>query len=223
LQIKSLFSKIWVEVEHITIYKSRHYDTNEASRKKITEEIFNILDASDKQLVEMYSNSNSIVNLTKTLFYYQTYQNIQLKFNTDILSVHYKRFFEIFNDYNYTSLINNYVAKTLLNLEHSKLKVCSSTDSDVLEVEKEILKLSKYDLEILFEISSIFFIFNDCLEFINFFAQHIVNQIRSNQDEMVPKDYIDAFKEEEDDSLGFMGQCIQHLKVIFNIKEKYGN
>ena len=51
IQIKSVMHNMWGEVEHKTIYKNRNYDATISNKKLITEEIFNILQASDKQLL----------------------------------------------------------------------------------------------------------------------------------------------------------------------------
>jgi ppGpp synthetase/RelA/SpoT-type nucleotidyltranferase len=54
IQIKSVMHNVWGEVEHKTVYKNRNYDGFVESKKNITEVIYDILQASDKQLESLF-------------------------------------------------------------------------------------------------------------------------------------------------------------------------
>lgn len=202
VQIKSLFHNVWGEVEHKTIYKGRHFDPNIESRKVITEEIFKVLDASDKQLLEMYKASQQERQLIQTLFYYQTHCSIKDKFKTDILSKHYQHFFEIFKQDDDFNKINNYVANKMLNVEIEKNNYTKfEIDEKVEHLSSEISRIfQKYELEFIYEIASILYNFDDYNDFLNYFSNYLLSIIVST-DEMRDDTFDnidDSFSEEDE-------------------------
>lgn len=217
VQIKSLFHNVWGEVEHKTIYKGRHFDPNVESRKVITEEIFNVLDASDKQLLEMYKTSHKEKQLIQTLFYYQTYNDIKEHFRTDILSKHYHHFFEIFRENKDFELINDYVAKTMLKMKYVKKKPDEFTDTDnVISLSKKILDtFQQYDLDFLYRISSIIFELTDENYFLKYLSHYLITTIYLS-DEMQDdefSDYYDSFSDDHETE-DIVNNAIYHLSGI---------
>ena len=111
IQIKSIMHNIWGEVEHKTIYKNREYDSDLQEKKAITEEIFNILQASDKQLVALFKKHNDKKQLIYALFYEETKKIVCECSGTDILANHYNAYFQLLDDY---EIIKKYIASKLL-------------------------------------------------------------------------------------------------------------
>ena len=110
LQIKAIMHNIWGEVEHKTIYKNKNYDADISNKIAITEEVFNILQASDKQLVTLFKKKNSEKHLIYALFYEKTKEIVAQKCGTDILAAHYNGYFQIFSDSDNIQYIKKYVA-----------------------------------------------------------------------------------------------------------------
>ncbi len=121
IQIKSIMHNIWGEVDHKTIFKSREYDADCSSKKVITEELFHILQASDKQLLTLLGRKNEEKRLIYSLFYSQTKEQMMKKCGTDILASHYTGFFDFFEKHEPTySCIKKYVAHTLLGKPYNR-------------------------------------------------------------------------------------------------------
>ena len=137
VQIKSMMHNIWGEVEHKTIYKSRNYDVNTTTKEIFTEEIYNILNASDKQLNSLFRSQIQEKELVFALFFEKTKDIVASKSRTYILSSHYNGFFKLF-DKSHT-LIQNYVALTLLGQEYSAAKAWTvPEDGKVTELKSRI-------------------------------------------------------------------------------------
>ena len=79
IQIKSVIHNLWGEVEHKTQYKTRAYDPNIRVKKDITEQLFNILQAADKQLVSIFNEKYTADQLLYALFFQQTKEIVKDK------------------------------------------------------------------------------------------------------------------------------------------------
>lgn len=210
IQVKSLFHNVWGEVEHKTIYKSRHFDPNVSSRRIITEEIFNVLNASDKQLLEMYKSNQKEKQLIQTLFYHKTADYIKDKFKTDILAKHYHNYFEIFNNKEEFDKVKEYVAYSMLENMHLKKSYTSNNENEkILALSKMIDEtFLRYELEILYEITSLVNDIVDYSEFLLYLAEYLMTNSFFDEDEA---EYIeDSFSEEEDEK-DFCSALIEHL------------
>ena len=75
------------------------------------EEIFNILQASDKQLVALFKKHNDKKQLIYALFYEETKKIVCECSGTDILANHYNAYFQLLDDY---EIIKKYIASKLL-------------------------------------------------------------------------------------------------------------
>lgn len=196
IQIKSLFNNVWGEVEHKTIYKGQHFDSDTTFKKNISEEVFNILCASDKQLLEIFNNSKNETQLVQMLFYCQTSTDISKKFNTKILANHYLNFFSIFKTIDFHNDVKTYVATSLLNQPFQKRKIETIPRSEVEHLKTKILKeFIEYDIEFLYELSSFLYAFDNKEQFLDHFVSYLLKS-RSIQEEADIADYIDAFEEE---------------------------
>lgn len=98
IQIKSFIHNVWGEVEHKTIYKGIQYDINPTHKKTMTEEIYNILSASDRQLQSLFENTHDECDLIKALFFEQTKLEVAKNCGSKILAKYYYSFFNLFWD-----------------------------------------------------------------------------------------------------------------------------
>jgi ppGpp synthetase/RelA/SpoT-type nucleotidyltranferase len=199
IQIKSLFNNVWGEVEHKTIYKSRQFDPNVSSRRIITEQIFNVLNASDKQLLEMYKSNQKEKQLIQTLFYHRTAEYMKSEFSTDILAKHYHNYFEIFNDVVEFDKVKEYVADSMLGITY--IKKCYNCDEDKALNSKLANMIeetfSNYELRFLHKLT---YIVNDISDYSNFLLYLADYLIKNNFfDEDYEKDSYDSFSDEDDE------------------------
>lgn len=221
IQIKSLFHNVWGEVEHKTIYKGRHFDTNLKSKKIITEQIFNILSASDKQLLEVFKSNQNERSLIQTLFYQKTQEKISAELNTNILSEIYQKYFEIFKNPKSFKLIEDYVGHSLLGKDgyiKDAVEINKKETSKINKLNEELQnQFSQYELNGLYKISSLLIIFNNFNDFMNYFSEYLLTEIfldiddeyidDINYDEF--SDSADSYEEEES-----FQPVIDHLSTI---------
>lgn len=218
LQIKSLMHNLWGEVEHKTIYKNCDYNVNLNSKKIITEEIFNILNASDKQLLTVFSETHDEKQLIQSLFFNQTKLQISSEFSTKILANHYNNFFSIFNDVETYQMIKEFVGKTLLSDEI----IIKNYSNDVFS--SEILNLCRlveskyldYNIELLYGIYSKIMKFKDFSIFKLFMIEYIAKSFHEDIDEL---DSEDAFGDTEIDVDVENDNIINYLKDYLDKKE----
>lgn len=222
VQIKSVVHNIWGEVEHKTIYKRSQYAVDLEQRKTITEEIFNILKASDQQLLVLFTNRYTQQDLVCGLFAEQTRKEIEAICNTEYLAGHYKSFFDIFlwsgkND------IWNYVSSTLVEKKYEKRKIeISDENSKISELAEEIKNIFvEYYLQIQYNIAQKLYAFADYDTFVLYLAQTVMRKhLPPDEDQELIED--DVFSEEEDkDSFGIE---LDYKEQIMNLlKEKLPN
>lgn len=176
VQIKSIMHNIWGEVEHKTIYKNRNYDPDIDSKVAITGEVFNILQASDKQLVSLFKKRNDEKELTYALFFEQTKEKIQKRSGTDILGRHYKAFFTLFADSRTEQEIKRRVAKTLQGQNYQPAKVELERDStEIAELRNRITEeFLEYNLKCLYYICALVYGLNRYGAFLDFLADRLL-------------------------------------------------
>lgn len=178
IQIKSIMHNMWGEVEHKTIYKNRNYDANISSKKAITEEIFNILQASDKQLLSIFKEKYEERQLLQALFYERTKQFVYDKCKTDILAKHYSAYFNLFSNSEELEVIKQYVAYSLLEQEFSRKEVELNDLNPVICELKERIKVEfrEYNLKCLFYISEIILMIDEYEAFLTYLSKYLIEQ-----------------------------------------------
>jgi len=177
VQVKSIMNNIWGEVDHKTIYKGQDYDASILPKKEIIEEVFNILKASDKQLLNIFTDSPKEKKLIRALFYELSKAKIAKELHTSALAKHYNSFFGIFSDEDTHQAVKKYVANTLLDPDFCAKESISveltSDPSHLIEIIKKTF--SVYDLGCIFKISSTLFDFKD----INNFYQYLIYKLEA--------------------------------------------
>jgi len=160
IQIKSIMHNIWGEVDHKTIFKGRDYDADCSSKKAITEELFHILQSSDKQLLTLLGRKNEEKRLIYALFYNQTKEYMINKCGTDILASHYTAFFEFFEKHESTyNCIKNYVANNLLEKPYDrKLLEKPNLSEKIIRLQASISnEFYEYNLRCIFQIFNLLY------------------------------------------------------------------
>lgn len=198
IQIKSIMHNIWGEVEHKTIYKNKGYDPNIIDKKTITEQIFNILRASDKQLLTLLNKKQDEKELIISLFYEKTKEVVGLKCGTDILGEHYVGYFNIFSN---IDNIKEYVAFSLINKEFEKKNVeYGSSNPEVKALSLMIKsKFPEYKLKCLYHIHEVLYNATSFDDFMIFLAKFLYDLYSVNDfDELDGFESFDEF--DEDDS-----------------------
>lgn len=214
IQVKSLFHNIWGEVEHKTIYKGRCFDPNEESRKNITGEIFNVLKASDKQLLVMYKNNQKEKQLIRALFYHRTEISMKEEFNTDILAKHYNNYFDIFNDEYEFKKVKEYVADSMLDVTYNKKSCSYDTEGESILKLANMIKETFLSYEIKF-LHKLTYIVNDIPEydsFLKYLAAYLIKNSDFDTDDYEFKYNCDSFSEEED-TTDLLNSIIAHLST----------
>lgn len=198
IQIKSIMHNMWGEVEHKTIYKNRNYDANISSKKAITEEIFNILQASDKQLLCIFKEQYEEKQLLQALFYERTKKYVYEKCKTDILAKHYSAYFSLFSNSEDLEVIKKYIAYSLLKKEFIRKEVdLNNLDSIIYEVRERIRsEFREFNIKCLFYISEIVLKIDEYDIFLTYLSKYLVEHsgYASDEDEAFEGD--DVFDEE---------------------------
>lgn len=194
IQIKSIMHNMWGEVEHKTIYKNREYDANLRDKKEITEQVFNILQASDKQLIALFKRHNDKKQLIYALFYEETKKEISKLSGTDILADHYDAYFQLLNNYD---IIQKYVAYKLLGQEFHKETLPIINYNEKVKILKELItsEFLEYNLQCLYYIFSQLYEVVGYEDFMLRFSQMLLSRY-CNEETQDPED--DAFAEEEE-------------------------
>ncbi len=202
LQIKSIMHNIWGEVDHKTIYKSRDFDPNIETKRSISEELFNILKASDKQLQILFEETNTEEKLLQSLFFVKSKKKIAEQIKTDILAEHYDRFFNIFSKQIDRDRIKNYVIVALQDKKYVRKK----DDPQSAETfEKELIKeiqnnFYEYDLKVIYYIASVIYPFSGYQEFLYYLANRLISQYSPETDEFgTDDDEFDDSTENDDE------------------------
>lgn len=220
IQIKSSVNNIWGEVEHKTVYKNNDYDPKIAVKKSITEEVFNILSASDRQLVSLFSDHYTEKELLKCLFFQMTKETVIKETGICILAEHYERFFEIFSEKEFYNKIKQYVASSMLNIEFDKY------ETDVVKISDDIKSMfdeiretyCMFEYEIIYSIILNIYTFKNFDEFLIFF----INNVKKNTGliDAIPEE--DSFCDDEDDKQvdNANETMLIYLDSHFNRKDK---
>lgn len=210
IQIKSIMHNIWGEVEHKTIYKNRQFDPNIETKRDISEELFNILQASDRQLLTLFEETNTEEKSLQSLFFIKTKEQIAAKVKTDILAEHYERFFKIFNDESDRERIRDYAVSALRKKKYvRKTAGLYTAESFGEELVKEIEKnFYEYDLKALFHIASVIYPFKNYRKFLYYLANRQIAQCGSGDSDVDSQN--DAFSDPE-------GECEHQDQTIKNI------
>lgn len=219
LQIKSIMHNIWGEVDHKTIYKSRDFDPNIETKKSISEELFNILEASDKQLQLLFEGTNSEEKSLQSLFFVKTKAKISGQIKTDILAEHYDRFFKIFSTQTDRERIKNYIIVALQEKKYIRKK--DSVQAKVTfenELIKEIQnKFYEYDLKAIYYIASVIYPFKSYQEFLYYLSHRMIRQYTPETDEF------GAYDDEFDDFGANMDSKTQTIcNIITLLSQKIG-
>lgn len=199
LQIKAMVHNVWGEVEHKTIYKGRQYAVDSNRQRTVTEEIFSILKASDRQLLALFTHEYTEEDLVFGLFAEQTRQRITDTANTDYLAVHYKSFFEIFSTACRAAILS-FVSNALADRPYEKVRITianpdSKTESLAASIKNEFVE---YYLQVQYGIAQELYSFEDYDEFILYLAKTLIEKgsFPEDEDEAVIVD--DAFSDEEE-------------------------
>lgn len=200
IQIKAATHNVWGEVEHRAIYKGRQFSINQYEKKVITDEIYNVLRASDQQLLALFKNNYTQENLICALFAEQTRKTVKNVANTDYLAAHYTSFFNIFLSET-KDFIQQYVAAKLSNghLTYTKktLVLKEAEDKDFAAVELIKSTFIEYYLRVQFCIAQELYEFESYEQFLLYMEQVITKPFHMDTDE----DYIegDVFAELPED------------------------
>lgn len=198
IQVKAIMHNIWGEVEHKTIYKDRAYDPNTEDKRGITEEVFNILQASDRQLVTLFSRKNDKQRLVNALFYEITCAKVSAEAKTEILGNHYNSFFQIFGDSITAAAIQRMVGQDLIGETYQPQYInIDITDQRVRELKRRIEEqFLHFDLLCQYYIFSQIFGIDNFKAFLFYLASY---QLRSIDWDFESQDD-DAFGDEDDES-----------------------
>ena len=197
IQIKSIMHNIWGEVEHKTIYKNRNYDVDASNKVAITEEIFNILQASDRQLVSLFKKNNDEKQLTYALFFEKTKNAVAAKSGTDILANHYNAYFQVFANLDNYKRIKQYVAYSLLDENFPKVDIDLTTPTEkVLSLKTQICsEFLEYNLKCLFYIFETIYNVSDYEQFLLFLSSYIIENYTFTEE---MDDENDAFDDDDE-------------------------
>lgn len=221
IQIKSLFHNVWGEVEHKTIYKNQQYDFSNSIKKSITEEIFNLLKASNNQLYSIINFKYEKIELIKALFFEETHEKIFKQNNTHILGKHYTNFFAFLA--NEEDLIN-FVSKSLINEQVDRKVVTYKFDNSIEKLVQKIkYKYLSYDFEILKDIFDIIYILKKDTqeEFYNFFAYKILKKYHQIDDEEEMGNFIEEQEDiEEEQKSNIFDDIIKIMEDNFEKRDR---
>lgn len=221
IQIKSIMHNIWGEVEHKAIYKNRDYDADILNKKAITEEVFNILRASDKQLVSLFKKQNDERQLTYALFYEKTKKIIYEKTGTDILARHYNGYFEVFSDSENFKHIKKYVAHSLLEDGFVRQKVSTEiSDRRVEELNTKITdEFLEYNLKCLYYIYELIYDVPDFKSFTLLLSKYLLEVYAHSEDDGTDAfggdgedDEMDAFGDHDEESQDYTASVLTMLE-----------
>ena len=217
LQIKSIMHNIWGEVDHKTIYKNTHFDPNIETKKSITEELFNILQAADKQLLALFQETTAEERLLQSLFFVRTEKQISEITKTHILAEHYERFFRVFSDEADQNRIKSYIIAVLQEKHYLRKKISLREATIEEELIREIeANFYEYDLKVLFHITSIIYPFQNYQKFLYYLANRFIGQSAIEEEEV-------DFDEDDDEQERKEDHQTEAIKnIITLLKQKMG-
>ncbi|MEQ7178065.1 hypothetical protein [Enterococcus thailandicus] len=214
IQIKCSVHNVWGEVDHNRIYKGEHYDPKLSSKKQITEEVFNILRASDKQLETIFEEKYSEEDLIKSLFYQYTYNTIISAENTPILAKHYRRFFDIFKDKNNTEQIKKYLSIKLINGKYEKSKLDFNRPTR-MTYEEFFTIFIEFEIQVVFSIASLLYEWSD----INEFVEYLINRVEVRSSDDLEDEWGADYDDSTDQSVSFRENLI-NMYDYFSLKKE---
>ncbi|MDE6411876.1 MAG: hypothetical protein K2L02_05025 [Clostridia bacterium] len=206
LQIKSIMHNIWGEVEHKTVYKNNNFDPNLQTKKAITEDLFKILQASDRQLLALFNQTNTEEKILQSLFFEKTKEKISKKIKTNILAKHYERFFNIFSGEDDRNQIKDYVITILQGEEYSRKPLPNWGKAPIEEELKKAIQdnFYEYDLMALFHIANLIYRFGKYENFLCYLGNlpvskreadiEVLNSVKDEFDDPVAKEDPKAVK-----------------------------
>lgn len=196
VQIKSLMHNIWGEVEHKTVYKNQNYDINTEPKKVITEEVFNILRATDKQLVALFKNNYTQKQLIQALFFEQTKKEVEELFHTKVLAIHYSNFFELFGNKDF-SYIEEYTANKLLKKKfvRHEINLKEGQPEEYSLKNGILLRYYEYEFRVLYVIAKIIYRFESYDQFLIYLCRVLLEDITFEHEEDLEDD---IFSDAED-------------------------
>lgn len=184
LQIKSMIHNMWGEVEHKAVYKSQEYAINKREKTSITNQILEILKATDKQLVELYNTKTSESKLTEALFFMKTHKKLNSGKGV-VFARNYERFFNTFGNSS-KAQIRKYVAYQLLDdaSAYKPSKPCYEENSFSRKIKKIIeSEFESYDVKMFEKIASYIYKFDDEDDFLGYMSYVISESIGLNEKE----------------------------------------
>lgn len=204
IQIKAVMHNVWGEVEHKTVYKNRNYDSLLSSKKTTTETLWDILQASDKQLQNLYNVNDSNEQLLRGMFFNFSAVKMREYYKTNILAEHYKHFFDLFIDGDNLSnsfqertknSIKEYVIRNLLDDVYEKEKIHVNTRKETEDLANIVAdKYNHYNLEFVYSIANELFEYNEGYEdFLKDLVDMYIPLDMESEDEFVE----DYFSDEE--------------------------
>lgn len=194
IQIKAMVHNVWGEVEHKTIYKGNQYAVDTNRQRTVTEEIFNILKASDKQLLALFTHEYTKEDLIFGLFAEQIRLRVKQVANSDYLAVHYRGFFDIFAGTSYTAILN-FVSNTLIDQPYTKESIKVMEPDRKVELLANSIKKEfvEYYLQVQYSIAQELYIFENYDMFILYLAMTLIGKSDLSEDEVELPMENDAF------------------------------
>jgi hypothetical protein len=181
VQIKSSIHNIWGEVEHKTTYKGKLYEIEPEHKRTITDEIFNVLEASDKQLKSLFNRNYTESDLIRALFAEQTRLTVSSKLGTDYLAKYYDSFFELFCK-RFDSLVRHYVSHRLTNASDCfhRMPVQITAEIDLVDSLVADLKsdYKEYYLDAIKTIAEEIIEINDMDDFLKIVADVVIDEVK---------------------------------------------
>ena len=217
LQIKSAVHNIWGEVEHKTIYKGSQYAVDLKQRQTITGEIFNILKASDQQLLSLFTHQYTEQDLVCGLFAEKTRQNVLQACGTEYLAGHYKSFFDLFLSTSQEDILN-YVSASLSKAPYRKRPVkIQENVPQLTELAFHIKEtFLEYYLQVQYNIAQELYLFEDYDQFILYLASTIISFYLVKDEDDPEWLEEDAFSEPDDmDTDG--GSDQEKMEMLLNL------
>ncbi len=193
---------IWGEVEHKTIYKNKNYDPHIEDKKTLTEEIFNILHASDKQLLTIFREHYDEKELLRALFFEKTKEKILKKTGNNILAAHYNRFFQLFSTSADIEYIKKYIISALQNKRFKRIDVTLTPFNSAIEDFKNKIgtQFSKFNLEYLFFIANLILKIDSYDKFLTYLARYLWKEYHPDiEGEYEESECEDAFDEQDEE------------------------
>ena len=226
IQIKSVIHNLWGEVEHKTQYKTRSYDPNISVKKDITEQLFNILQAADKQLVSIFNEKYTADQLVYALFFQQTKEFVKEKTHTDILAKHYENFYSLFkSSEEVNKAIKRYIADKLVDQDYKKVDfvVKGVAGNEIINSVKEkiSMKFIRYDIECVSYIFELLFNMDGFDDFIDKMVSNLYKTQYDSDfvDDIEDTDFIDEQEDDTESAKSMSEYMLEDLEKYFKVSK----